>query len=166
MIANLTYRDIGSSDFDAIHAIARDWTVARQLGAWPWPADPAFTKSRCLPFTGKGFVWVICEDDFVCGTIGIKNGSLGYLLAPSHHARGIMSRAVTHAVDTFFHAGATRLNVSIWHDNIASKRILEKHGFFHYATGYDHAVARNIPTLCYDLRLMASDWQDLRTAAQ
>ena len=35
---NLSYRPMSSSDASALHKIASDWSVVRQLGGWPWPA--------------------------------------------------------------------------------------------------------------------------------
>jgi len=52
---DLTYRDVDSDDFDVIHKMASDWNIVRQLGSWPWPPDPAYSKRRSEPYTGNGF---------------------------------------------------------------------------------------------------------------
>ena len=52
------------------------WEVTRNLGTWPWPADEEFTRSQCGPLNGDGFVWGICKDDTLIGTVGVKNGGL------------------------------------------------------------------------------------------
>ena len=163
----LTFRDLAADDFDALHGIALDWSVVRQLGGWPWPADAAFTRSRCRPFDGDGFVWAVCADGVLCGTLGVTRGDLGYMFAPRFHGQGIATRAagraITHAFATTERAALTG---STWHDNPASFRVLQKLGFRHWHTCYTHAKARNCPTLVHHHRLTRADWERLRSAAQ
>lgn len=155
----LSYRTLGPDDFAALHAIACHWQVVRQLGSWPWPADPDFIKGRCKPYGGKGFVWAICLDGKVCGTVAVTGSELGYMLHPDFAGRGIMTQAARAALT---HARRTRdvpcFHASVWHDNLASKRVLEKLGFIHWQTRFEPSKARGIPTLCHYLRLPQSDW--------
>ena len=166
-MVELTYRNVRANDFDALHAMMQDWNVVRQLGGWPWPADPAFARTRSQPYEGEGFVWAICINDQLVGTVGVTKGDLGYVLDAAHHGKGIMSRAAGRAVD---HAFATtdraHLTGSTWHENPASYRVLQKLGFRHWQTRYTHAKARNLPTLVYHQRLTRADWDRLRSAAQ
>ena len=53
-VHNLYYRPMSSSDASALHKIASDWSVVRQLGGWPWPASKAFIFGRCVPYAGDG----------------------------------------------------------------------------------------------------------------
>lgn len=167
VMANLTYRALGPDDFDALHRIASDWSVVRQLGGWPWPATPDFTKSRCKPYGGNGFVWGICVDGTLGGSVAVTDGELGYMLHPDFAGRGIMSQATTDALN---HACTdydfTEFHASAWHDNPASKRILEKLGFWHWQTQFVHAKARGFPVACHFMRMPRDKWDGLSKAAQ
>ncbi len=166
-MTDLTYRDLGPTDFDVLHDMARRWAVVRQLGGWPWPADPAFTKSRCKPYTGKGFVWGIICGDQLCGSVAVTNGELGYMLHPDFSGQGIMTRAARAALT---HARATsdiaHFQASVWHDNPASKAVVSKLGFQHWQTRFEPSFARRIPTLSHYYRLSRADWDILSKAQQ
>lgn len=166
-MGELTYRDFAAADFDALHAMMSHWPIVRQLGGWPWPPVPAFTRSRCQPYDGDGFVWAVCDGDQLVGTVGVTKGDLGYALAPAYQGRGIMPKASRHAIS---HAFATQdlelLTASTWWDNAASYGLLCKLGFRHWQTRYVRSKARGVPTLCNELRLTRTDWDRLRSAAQ
>ena len=166
-MVEVTYRDIVQDDYADLHKVVSDWSVVRQLGGWPWPPDPDFTRTRSKPYKGDGFVWAICINDRLCGMIGVTNGDLGYALGTPHHGVGIMSQAarcaVAHAFDT---TERDMLTGSTWFDNPVSYRLLQKLGFVHWQTRYIHAKARNRPTLVYNQRLTRTDWDRLRTTAQ
>lgn len=164
---NLTYRPMLPADAVALHQIVSNWSVVRQLGGWPWPASKAFTFGRCVPYAGDdGFIWAICRDGTLCGSIAITNGHIGYMLDPAVHGQGVMTQAATNAIDAYFATGAERLDADSWHDNLASQRVLEKLGFVHWSTRYEKAKARQLPTLSHQLRLSRDTWHGLRTAAQ
>lgn len=156
---NLTYRDLNEGDFDVIHGMASDWNVVRQLGRWPWPADPVHSMKRCKPYGGDGFVWAVCLDGQMCGTVAVTQTELGYCLDPAYAGRGIMTQAADHAVS---HAFATRdigrIDAHVWFDNVASQRVLSKLGFLHWYSGFERAFARNIPTLSRSYRITRTDW--------
>ncbi len=164
---DVTYRNVRPEDFDALHRLMSDWNVVRQLGGWPWPPDPAFTRLRANPYGGDGFLWAICIQDHLCGTVGVTGGDLGYVLSPNLHGRGIVSMAARKAVD---HAFVTTqrgyITASTWGDNAASYHVLQKLGFFHWQTRYLRAKARRRPTLVHHQRLERKVWERLRTAAQ
>ena len=166
-MADLTYRAFEPGDAAAMHAIVSHWSVVRQLGTWPWPPDPVFTANRCRPYDGDGFVWAICCNDELIGSIGVTNGDIGYNLSPDVQGQGIGSQA---ARDAVAHAFATsdrdHLTGSVWHDNIASAKVLRRLGFEHYATRYRHARARGLPTLCLTHRLTRDIWDRLSQPAQ
>ncbi len=155
----LSYRDLNETDLDAIHAIGSHWSVVRQLGSWPWPPDRAFTQSRCKPYEGSGFVWAICLDGTVCGSVAVTGRELGYALDPSVANQGIMSQATHHAVE---HAFSTMdipcLNAGIWFDNAPSRRVLVKLGFQHWQSRFEHALARGFPVQSHYFRLQRADW--------
>jgi RimJ/RimL family protein N-acetyltransferase len=165
-MVELTYRSLEPDDFENLSEVVSHWSVVRQLGGWPWPPDPAFTMGRTKPYDGEGFVWAICANNALCGTIGVTNGDLGYMLSPAQHGKGIMGQAARAAIDHAFASGDRDvLTGSTWHDNAASYRLLQSLGFQHWQSRYMHAKARARPTMVYHLRLTRSDWDRLRTAA-
>lgn len=166
-MGEITYRPIRANDFEALHAIVSDWSVTRNLGGWPWPADPDFTRSRCKPYVGDGFVVAICDTDTLIGTLGVTNGSIGYQLSPTHQRRGIMQKAATYAVNRGFEElEYDTLTATTWHDNASSHSLLTKLGFAQYQLIYERGAARNYPTLARHYRLPHSRWDSLRNAAQ
>lgn len=162
-----TYRDIRPDDFDDLSALARDWSVVRQLGGWKWPYDPEQVRARSVPYTGNGFVWAICRDDRLIGSIGITGGDLGYMLHPDFQRQGIMRRAamvaITQAFDT---TDRDVLTASVWYDNPGSFALLKSLGFRHWQTRFEHARARGLPVLAYHSKLTRRDRQRLSVSAQ
>ncbi|MDX8353561.1 GNAT family N-acetyltransferase [Cognatiyoonia sp. IB215182] len=157
---DLTHRNIRTDDFEDLHAMVSHWSVTRQLGGWPWPADPDFTRSRCKPYEGDGFIWAVCLDDRLIGSIGVTNGDLGYMLNPAHHGQGIMRHAARTAVDHAFQTSERdHLTGSTWYDNPTSARLLERLGFLHWQTAYIRSKARGFPVLVHHRRLTRVDWE-------
>lgn len=165
-MTDLTYRAFRPDDFADLHAIASHWSVVRQLGRWPWPPQEDFTKSRCKPFEGQGFVWAVCLERRVIGSMAVTGGELGYMFAPEVQGRGIATQAARHAIQTAFNDyDWPMLNASTWQDNHASAAVLRKFGFAHWQTRYTRTPAR-FPTLVHQYRLPRITWDRLRTAAQ
>lgn len=164
---DLSYRNICPDDFAAMHAIASDWSVVRQLGSWPWPSRAAFTQSRCRPFAGAGFIWAICRDDRLIGTMGVTEAELGYCLLPAEQGRGIISRAAHVAIDhAFAHYDWSELKAACWYDNRASARVLAKCGFVHWQSRYESSKARGLPVITHRYRLPRAVWHGLRSTPQ
>ena len=158
-MTGLTYTDVRPEDFDALHTMVSDWAVLRLLGRWPWPPDPDFTRSRCGPFEGDGFVWAIRDSGSFAGTIGITDGSLGYMLLPSRWGRGIATRAVRHSIaHAFTDLGLARITADVWHDNPASARVLEKTGFRETARAPRENRARGREVINIEFALNRADW--------
>lgn len=162
-----TYRDIRPSDYDDLTILARDWSVVRQLGGWNWPWCPNQIKERSKPYDGDGFVWAICRDDRLIGSIGVTGGDLGYMLRPDYHRQGIMGRAARTAVHTAF-ATSDRsfLTAGVWHDNPGSFALLTSLGFVHWQTRYERSRARGCPVLVYYSKLTRTAWDSLSASAQ
>ena len=166
-MVKLTYRDLDADDFEAMHGLATQWQVVRQLGGWPWPASPEFTKSRCKTYGGKGFVWGICLNGSLVGSVAVTGRELGYMLHPAVAGRGVMGQAtfdaMSYAMAVTDHA---YFDASFWHDNPASGRVLAKLRFRHWQTRYEPSKARRIPLLCHHTRLKRDDWHGLSKAQQ
>ncbi len=164
---DLTYRDIRPNDCEDLHAMATQWPIVHQLGGWPWPPSAVFTRSRSKPYEGEGFVWAICIDDRLIGTVGVTGGDLGYMLNTAHHGQGIMSKAARAAIHHAFQTTARdHLTASTWFDNAASYRLLQKLGFLHWQTRYIHAKARNRPTLVQHQRLDRATWDHVNAGKE
>ncbi|MEM7598186.1 MAG: GNAT family N-acetyltransferase [Pseudomonadota bacterium] len=163
----ITYRDLRPQDFAAKHALVSIWEVTRNLGSWPWPPDEAFTRTRCVPFEGDGFVWAICHDDHLIGTVSVVRQELGYMLHPDFHGRGIVSTAMrvalTHAFDTL---PLDEVHAEIWADNATSKHLLTKAGFTLSVQETEHALARDEPTESETYTLTRATWSTLMRAPE
>ena len=153
MTPALTYRPLHADDFDALHAMASDFSIVRQLGRWPWPAQEAFTRSRCKPYAGAGFVWAVCEGARMIGTVAVTGGELGYMFAPDVHGRGIATKAARDAIShAFANYDVPAITASVWADNAGSAAVLRKCGFDHWQTSYERSPSR-LPTLTHYYRL-------------
>ena len=161
-----TYRTVAPRDFGDLFAIASDWQTVRQLGGWKWPPDAEQIRDRSRAYEGDGFVWAICRDDRLIGTIGIIRGDLGYVLSPAFHRQGIVGRAAREAVALAFERERQEtLTASTWHDNPASDRLLRSLGFRHWQTHYTESVARGGQHLLRRYRLTRADWLRLKQPA-
>lgn len=122
----LTYRPMLAHDAPPLHRLVSQWQVTRQLGSFPWPADPDFSAMRAQPYQGIGFAWGIFLAGQFIGTVAITAGELGYMIDPVHHRCGYAHEAVTFAMD---HANLPRIEAEVWDDNFASLSLLIKCGF-------------------------------------
>ncbi len=156
---DLTYRPLNDDDFDALHGVVSVWAVVRQLGRWPWPPEPAFTRSRCKPYESNGFVWGVCRDGQLVGSIGVTDVEIGYMFASDVHGAGVGTQAVRDAVaHAFAHYGWDALKARTWHDNPASGAVPRKCGFQHWQTAYEASFVRRVPTLTHYFRLPRAQW--------
>ena len=159
-MSDIHYRNRRPSDFDALHELVSHWDVTRMLGSWPWPPDPAFTRKRCEPYVGNGFVWVICRNDRPLGTVSVTNGELGYMLHPNEKGKGIVSRAVNRAlVEAFSDPARELVTAEIWADNEVSRHILQKFGFELTAKTLDHSIARRKAEAGESYALSRARWE-------
>lgn len=146
--ARLTLRPLTPEDSPAVHAIVSHWEVAKQLASWPWPPDAAFTTSRCAPYTGRGWVWAICRDGALIGTIGVTQTGpdapgIGYMLSPGHQGRGLMTEAAQAAIAHAFQATDwPGIEAFTWADNAPSQSVLTRLGFTQTGTDRKRARAR------------------------
>lgn len=161
----LVLRPLCAADFDALHDMVSRWEVTRQLGSWPWPADPVFTLSRCRPFAGEGDVRAITLDGKVIGTIGVNVGGegkpgIGYNLHPDFHGQGFMTEAarasITYGFDTY---GWPSLYAETWEDNDPSGAVLRKMGFVQTGQGAQRSKARGEMTGLKTYELSQERWR-------
>ena len=152
--AGLRFAPLRPSEAEALHEIVSIWQVCRQLGSWPWPPDLEFTRARCAPFTGEGFIRGIWREGRLLGTIGVSEGNLGYQLHPDVQGQGIGTLAARAAVAGAWRTSArAEIKASVWHDNPASHAILTRLGFRLVETRLQPSLARGEETLCHHLCL-------------
>ncbi len=157
----LTFRCLYPTDATAMHEVVRHWDVTRQLGPfWPWPADPARTAIRAVPYAGDGFAWGVLLEVQLIGTVAIIEGALGYSLHPDHQRRGLMYEACQTALAQAFGLMALpRVTASVWADNGVSLSLLTKLGFTVTGTHTETTPSRPEPSPGLDLVLNAADWR-------
>lgn len=133
--ARLMLRRARPSDLDAFHALVSDFAVVRNTGTWPFPADRAFTATRCAPLqTARGMAGPVFHQGALVGWIGLSvkeaRPELGYMFARAHWGRGFateIGRAlIAHSWQT--HDWAV-IDACTFSDNPGSARVLEKLGF-------------------------------------
>ncbi|MXU66240.1 GNAT family N-acetyltransferase [Oceanomicrobium pacificus] len=157
---DVALRPIRGADFEPMHAMASEDRVARMTATWPVPADPAFTLMRMNTAEAQaGLVRVITWQGAFAGTIGLVGSHLGYMLTPALWGRGIATRAVRAMVDDRFrHSSMQRVEASVWTDNPASARVLEKAGFTQSGESSGFCAARDEEVAGRDFTLTREDW--------
>lgn len=115
-------------------------------------------------------MWIICLDGEPVGTASLKGhawtmgyASVGYAVSPSHHGRGIGTRAIGLVVDRVFEQTPLhRLMASIATENVPSRRLVERLGFKLEGVFREHFViqGRRIDQAQY--ALLRPDWEALQ----
>lgn len=160
--SGVTYRALTPQDYEVLYALVSDWAVVRNLGSWPWPPDPAFTRARCAPYAGDGFLWGICVDDALVGTVSVKGGVLGYMVHPDHQRKGIAGQAIQDALNcAFLQHDCAQVSADVWADNDVSRHVLQGFGFELQRQETVHALARDAETARETYVLSRSKWQAL-----
>ena len=157
--ARLWYRDLQPFDAEALHEIVSNWDVVRQLGSFPWPADPAFTATRAMPYSGDGFAWGVHLAGALIGTVAVTKGELGYMIAPAQWGKGFATEAcrfaLTHAFEIL---PLDEITAGVWADNAASRGLLTKLGFEGTAETNEMSKARGVMADGFDIRLTRERW--------
>ncbi len=159
--ARMGFRPIQPVDAADLHEIVRHWDVTRQFGPhWPWPADPAYSATRSVPFSGAGFVWGIVQGPRLIGTVAVTDAELGYSLHPDFWGQGLVTEACQTALNTAFSDPAVaEIKAEVWADNVGSLRVLAKLGFQRVGDHFAHSHSRPEGSPGYDLLLTRQAWQ-------
>ena len=156
----ISYRALGPQDLGALSDIVGHWEVVRQLGSFPWPADPVFNATRAQAYQGDGFVWAILRDGGMVGTVAVTGDELGYMLHPGQWRQGIGRRAVGAALaEAFGRLGRGRIVADVWADNAASLGVLAGFGFVRVRDEVVMSKARGVPTASCRLELTRTAWE-------
>ncbi len=150
----LVLRPLRPSDAGPMSLYAGDVRVARMTTRLPHPYPPgaaeAFIESvRSGRLNEK--VWAIdatpSDGAEFLGVIGLTKKEIpefGYWVGPPFWNTGYASEAVAGVVrHTFTHSDTARIAASVFEDNDASARVLERNGFGVNGTHEVHSVARD-----------------------
>ena len=171
--SRLTLRRLRPADAPAVFAILNDWDVVRMLASVPWPLtlseveDHAARQSEANPDSEEFVIWAA---NAVVGVAGVKRpGSgdpprtmprLGYWIGRSFWGCGYAGEAVAAVTAYAFRRfPAERIGAGVFHDNPASRRLLEKLGFAS-AGSYDTlSIARGVAVPTADLHLSRATFE-------
>jgi RimJ/RimL family protein N-acetyltransferase len=144
----LVLRPYSEADFDALHELYSDETVARWL--YDGPATHADTRARldrCLErvalteTTGLSAAVTLPDDAYVGGLVlwytsfEHRSAEVGYSLLPRHQGNGYAVEATRALLDWAFSvAGVHRVAARLEPRNVASARVAEKLGMRAEAT--------------------------------
>ncbi len=158
--ARLTHRPNTPSDLEAMHAIASDWDVVRNVSSWPWPADRVFTASRLDGVSVEaGIVGAVCLNGQVIGGMGIHDRGMGYIFGQAHWGQGYATEIGRILIDhCFARYDWDQITADVWADNPASLRVLTKLGFRTTGMATRPCAAQGKDVAAIDLALTRQDW--------
>lgn len=156
----LYWREPRLSDVDGYMAFVSDYKVVKWTTTWPYPADRAFTASRCVPVDpARGFAGPVFLGDEQIGGIGVLDADLGYFFAPGHWGHGYASE-MTRAMLTraFARYDWDEISAGVFDGNPASVRVLEKLGFRKSGQSRVFSKAQGRELSGPDFSLSRADW--------
>ena len=153
-----------------IFELLNDWEVVRMLSEVPWPLryeDVAdFLAKQPDPST-DGFI-VLGEDGPIGEAVIKKPGfgepprkmpRLGYFIFRKYWRAGYGTEAIGALVDYAFQTyPAERIGAGVFHDNAASRRLLEKLGFEAMGPGSSDSRSRGCAVVTVDMQLTRTKW--------
>jgi len=154
-----------------VFELLNDWEVVRMLSEVPWPLRyedvDDFLAKQPDPAT-DGFV-VLGENGPIGEAVIKKPGSgepprkmprLGYFFGQKYWRVGYGTEAIGALVGHAFERyPAHRVGAGVFHDNPASRRILEKLGFIAMGTGSTYSRSRGVEVETVDLQITRSAWE-------
>jgi [ribosomal protein S5]-alanine N-acetyltransferase len=170
----LRLRPLELTDAAAIQELFPHWEVVRHLQAvvpWPYPEDGArtYVEQVALPAVARGEEWhwsvrLKSEQDRLIGMISLKrdgDANRGFWLGLPWHGQGLMTEACEPVTDFWFAVlGRAVMRVPKAAENIASRRISEKHGMQVIATEMREYVSGRLLTEIWEIG--AEEWRRRR----
>ena len=142
----LLLRQLKETDVSAIYSLRSNEQVNQFLNRAA-AKDPEEAKAFIQKITeNKSYYWGITlkENGEMIGAICLWNSSadrksaeLGYELHPDYQGKGYMDEAIKEVIGFAFRSGFTSLEAYTHRDNLASTKLLLKHGFVHDEEGKD-----------------------------
>jgi RimJ/RimL family protein N-acetyltransferase len=138
--ARLVLRPLAAEDAAEIVRLAGDVDVAEMTGEIPHPYTLTDAVEWLASVAGKPWALAICRrtDHALIGVINIVNDpggldpvELGYWIGKPYWGQGFMTEAAHCFIDHFFRvSGRHRVHAMVLAENTASRRVLEKLGFW------------------------------------
>ncbi|GKY87921.1 GNAT family N-acetyltransferase [Sinisalibacter aestuarii] len=144
----LVWRPARAEDAEALHALFSDWDVVRMSGTIPWPPDRAETAARCQPVDpAEGLVGHVFAGAALVGTCSVRQSEkgpmLGYLIAPFAWGRGYATEiSAALLAEIWPRYDWPWVRATVFEDNPASIRVIEKLGFAEVERGEGSSRAR------------------------
>jgi len=159
------------SDAPRIAELLDNYNVAANLSKVPHPFRIEDTQHWLPRVTGttdphESALMITSEADGVMGTVGFHRDRgqavLGYWLGEPYWGQGIMTEAVTGALQWFFAvSGACTVRSGVFHFNMASLAIQHKLGFVETGRSEVHCLARGQVLEHIDTELARDDFDSL-----
>jgi RimJ/RimL family protein N-acetyltransferase len=172
----LTLVPLAAAHARELHLLLADWDVVRMLAVIPWPVQLAdvegFAGSQARRADSTDFAIVVEKQAIgVCGVKHPGSGApprkmprLGYWLGRPYWGRGYATEAVAALVEfalaTF--PTAERVGAGVFHDNPASRRVLDKLGFREVGSYETPCLARGGAVPTADMQLLRAEWRGRR----
>ena len=169
---------IGLSPLDPRHAdtlfeLLNDWDVVRMLSEVPWPLRredvASFLSSEhaatddFIMLAGREPIGVCAVKKPGSGNPPRKMPRLGYWIGQKYWGRGYGTEAIGALVDRAFDTyPVERVGAGIFHDNPASRRVLEKLGFSKIGTGLAGSVSRGREVETIEMQVTRAEWSAAR----
>lgn len=152
--------DSGNDDHvDAAYAIVSDWEVVRQLSAWPWPPDRAYTAERLSASPAEGHLASLWESEALIGMGGIVEGRLGLMVGRQYWRRGAGWAICKHLIERAFAAGESRVRSDVWEDNATSHALHLRLGFRETGRDLKCNAARGGEMISVNYELALEEWK-------
>ncbi|MBW8190822.1 GNAT family N-acetyltransferase [Neiella marina] len=149
--SRLTLTPPTTADAEALFAISSDSAVTEFLA---WEPHDSVAQSKAVissmqnaQATGQGWHWLIWQSKELVGVISLIDitlkqrswslfrAELAYWIDTKHQAKGYATEAAKPVIQfAFEHLGLKKIVVAHAEQNPASKRVIDKLGFTHYAT--------------------------------
>lgn len=166
----LLLRPLRPADAGPIGLWCGQYRVASMLARVPHPYPPGAAEAfieRSLRGTDGERVFAIdgtpCGAADFLGVISLKDGAeaprFGYWLGPPAWGMGYATEAAATLLDAAFAEGVAAIETTVYQDNAASRRVLDKLGFRLVGRGEKLCPARGIVVPEDRMRLDRADWR-------
>ncbi|EFJ08235.1 hypothetical protein SELMODRAFT_131939 [Selaginella moellendorffii] len=167
----LTLREFRASDIDDMMEWAMDDAVTEFLVWETYTSRDAAVEFFHAFIVPHPWFRAICWADVAIGSLSLTPGSgihacraeLGYVLARRYWGRGIMTAAVTAAVEQGFRElqSIARIEAIVFRENAASQRVLIKAGFASTGLQRSYVIVKNKLRDCYVFEMVREESSSL-----
>ena len=164
---------------EPVFEILNDWEVVRMLSEVPWPLryEDVADFLAALPNLPTDEFIVLGEGGPIGEAVIKRPGSgepprqmprLGYFLGRRYWRAGYGTEAIGALVGYAFekYPAAERVGAGVFHDNPASRGLLEKLGFVAMGMGLCHSRSRGVEVETVDMQVTRVEWEAARARRQ